>query len=107
VILNGTGTGRDGCPCEHPRSHPDRWSDLLARHDQITGNLHGSVTGVEDRDGDVELITSEAEVFFQAVESGVGNGILIGLVLPVSVIVSRERKGTNHVVHAPDNRQDV
>jgi hypothetical protein len=95
VILNRTGTGRDRCPCEHPRSHPDRWSDLLARHDQITGNLHGSVTGVEDRDGDVELVTSKAEVFFQAVKSGVGDGILIGLVLPVSVIrIEREREHT-------------
>jgi hypothetical protein len=80
--LDGTGTGGDSGPCEHPRSHPDRWSNLLTRHDQVTGDLHEGVTGIEDRDGDVELVTGETEVRLQAVESGVGDGILIGLVLP-------------------------
>lgn len=40
MILDSTSTGGNGCPSEHPRSHPDRWSDLLTRHDQVTGNLH-------------------------------------------------------------------
>lgn len=54
--------------------------------------LDQGVAGVENGDTDVELVTSEAEVLFERVESSVGNCILVELV---------------HEVHAEDDGHNV
>jgi hypothetical protein len=91
----------------HPARHPKGRSNFFSRHEHVGGDLHGqtgirsycqvtcldqSITCVEDRDTDVELVADEAELRLETVQSGVGDSILVELV---------------HKVHTENNRHNV
>jgi hypothetical protein len=78
-ILHQRRTTTHNRPDEHPRAHVD--ARLDARDEHVAGDLHEDVADEEDGDGGVELNSCHTEVFFQVVQTRLGDGVAVDVVL--------------------------
>jgi hypothetical protein len=69
-----------------PKSHTDRKIDTGSNSSQehVRGDLEGNVTSEQNRDGCVELIALEAQVFLDALDSCVGESVAVEVAVDVN-----------------------